>query len=135
MEITERIFALLEKQGKKQSDFARFLNVRDATISDWKRKRSTPSATILAMIAEYFGITIDFLCTGKEPTPTDTAIKQGIFGNSNQYNTVTIHGNGIIEISEFDGELIKVCGRLDMRRKNALLTYAYDLEKQVNEKK
>ena len=59
--------------------------------------------------------------------------KQGIFGDRNQNNTVTIHGNGTLEISEFDGELIKVCGRLDMRRKNALLTYAYDLEKQMTD--
>jgi len=135
MLITERIFAVLKEQNKSQGDLAKALEIRDATVSDWKRNKTTPSAATVGLISEFLGVSVDYLVLGKEPTPTAAAIKQGIFGNSNQYNTVTIHGNGTIEISEFDGELIKVCGRLDMRRKNALLTYAYDLEKQVNEKK
>ena len=59
-------------------------------------------------------------------------VNQGIFGDKNAYNTVTTHGNGTVEISEVEGEIIKICGGLDMRRKNALLNYAYELEKQMH---
>lgn len=135
MTISDRIFDLLEEQNKKQTDLARAVGVRAATVTDWKQRRTSPSSDVLAAIGEFLGVSVDYLCTGKESAATAAAIKQGIFGDRNQNNTVTIHGNGTVEISEFDGELIKVCGRLDMRRKNALLTYAYDLEKQMLENK
>ena len=37
MTIAERIFDLMKKQGKKQSDIARLLDVRPATVSEWKK--------------------------------------------------------------------------------------------------
>ena len=135
MELNDRIFDLLSQQGKKQSDLARALDVRVATISEWKRHRCAPSVTLIAKIADFLGVSIDYLCTGKEYTPTASVVNQGIFGDKNAYNTVTIHGNGTVEISEVEGELIKICGGLDMRHKNALLKYAYELEKQMHDNK
>lgn len=133
MTISERIFILLKEQNKTQTALANASGIRVATVSAWKAQNTDPSANLLAKIAGFLDVSVDYLCTGKESAAVDAAIKQGIFGDRNQNNTVTIHGNGTVEISEFDGELIKVCGRLDMRHKNALLTYAYDLEKQMTE--
>lgn len=134
MEITQRIFDLLQQQNKKQSDLARFLDVRVATISEWKRNRCTPSVSVIGKIAEFLGVSVDYLVTGKEyaPAPSQT-VNQGIFGNRNHNNTVTINGNGAVEISEFESELIRICASLDIRRKNALLTYAYKLENEMSE--
>ena len=134
MEITQRIFDLLQQQNKKQSDLARFLDVRVATISEWKRNRCTPSVSVIGKIAEFLGVSVDYLVTGKEyaPTPSQT-VNQGIFGDRNHNNTVTINGNGAVEISEFESELVRICASLDIRRKNALLTYAYKLENEMSE--
>ena len=134
MEITQRIFDLLQQQNKKQSDLARFLDVRVATISEWKRNRCTPSVSVIGKIAEFLGVSVDYLVTGKEyaPTPSQT-VNQGIFGDRNHNNTVTINGNVPLEVSEIEGELLKVCASLDIRRKNALLTYAYKLENEMSE--
>lgn len=134
MEITQRIFDLLQQQNKKQSDLARFLDVRVATISEWKRNRCTPSVSVIGKIAEFLGVSVDYLVTGKEyaPTPSQT-VNQGIFGDRNQNNTVTINGNGTVEISEFESELIRICASLDIRRKNTLLTYAYKLENEMSD--
>ena len=134
MEITQRIFDLLQQQNKKQSDLARFLDVRVATISEWKRNRCTPSVSVIGKIAEFLGVSVDFLVTGKEyaPSPSQT-VNQGIFGDRNHNNTVTINGNVPLEVSEIEGELLKVCASLDIRRKNALLTYAYKLENEMSE--
>ena len=134
MEITQRIFDLLQQQNKKQSDLARFLDVRVATISEWKRNRCTPSVSVIGKIAEFLGVSVDYLVTGKEyaPAPSQT-VNQGIFGDRNHNNTVTINGNGAVEISEFESELIRICASLDIRRKNALLTYAYKLENEMSE--
>ena len=134
MEITQRIFDLLQQQNKKQSDLARFLDVRVATISEWKRNRCTPSVSVIGKIAEFLGVSVDYLVTGKEYTPAPSqTVNQGIFGDRNHNNTVTINGNGAVEISEFESELIRICARLDIRRKNALLTYAYKLENEMSE--
>ena len=134
MEITQRIFDLLQQQNKKQSDLARFLDVRVATISEWKRNRCTPSVSVIGKIAEFLGVSVDYLVTGKEyaPTPSQT-VNQGIFGDRNHNNTVTINGNSAVEISEFESELVRICASLDIRRKNALLTYAYKLENEMSE--
>jgi len=133
MDIIERIFDLLQKQGKTQSEFARFLDVRVATISEWKRRRCVPSVAIVAKIAEYLNTSVDYLVTGKEYAPAAPTVNQGIFGDRNHNNTVNISGNGTVEVSEIEGALIKICAGLDMRRKNALLTYAYNLEKEMSE--
>lgn len=130
MTISERIFYLLEKQGKKQSDLVKTLNVRPNTVSEWRSKNRTPDTTYLEKIADFFGVTIDYLVTGKESA---AVIKQGIFGDRNQNNTVNFGVVDMVHITEFEGELIRVCGLLDIRRKTALLTYAYSLEKEMSE--
>ena len=39
-----------------------------STFSDWKSGKSTPKQDKLAKIADYFGVTVDYLMTGKELT-------------------------------------------------------------------
>ncbi len=47
MELNDRIFDLLSQQNKKQSDLARAIGVRIATISEWKRHRCAPSVNLI----------------------------------------------------------------------------------------
>ena len=134
MTISARIFALLKEQGKTQTALATHIGIRVATVSAWKAQNTDPSANLLGKIAEFFGVSVDYLVTGKEyaPAPSQT-VNQGIFGDRNHNNTVTINGNISLEVSEIEGELLKVCASLDIRRKNALLTYAYKLENEMSE--
>lgn len=134
MTISSRIFALLKEQGKTQTALATHIGIRVATVSAWKAQNTDPSANLLEKIAEFFDVSVDYLVTGKEyaPSPSQT-VNQGIFGDRNHNNTVTINGNAPLEVSEIEGELLKVCASLDIRRKNALLTYAYKLENEMSE--
>lgn len=134
MTISSRIFALLKEQSKTQTALATYIGIRVATVSAWKAQNTDPSANLLEKIAEFFGVSVDYLVTGKEyaPAPSQT-VNQGIFGDRNHNNTVTINGNVPLEVSEIEGELLKVCASLDIRRKNALLTYAYKLENEMSE--
>ncbi len=134
MTISSRIFALLKEQSKTQTALATYIGIRVATVSAWKAQNTDPSANLLEKIAEFFGVSVDYLVTGKEyaPAPSQT-VNQGIFGDRNHNNTVTINGNTPLEVSEIEGELLKVCASLDIRRKNALLTYAYKLENEMSE--
>ena len=134
MTISSRIFALLKEQSKTQTALATYIGIRVATVSAWKAQNTDPSANLLEKIAEFFGVSVDYLVTGKEyaPAPSQT-VNQGIFGDRNHNNTVTINDNVPLEVSEIEGELLKVCASLDIRRKNALLTYAYKLENEMSE--
>lgn len=126
MTISERIFALLEQQNKKQGDLAKRIGVRPATISDWKAKRTSPASDLLEAIAAFFGVSIDYLVTGREQQ--HSIVAQGIFGDENHHNVVTINGTAALELSEFETELLQIFGELSTRQKNALLSYAYELK-------
>lgn len=125
MTISERIFSLLELQGKKQGALAEFIGVRPATISAWKQKQTSPASELLEKIADYFGVSVDYLVTGREP---QHSVVQGIYGNENSHNVVTINGTAALELSEFETELLQIFGELSTRQKNALLSYAYELK-------
>ena len=125
MTISERIFQLFEEQKKKQADLARVLGVRQNTITNWKQTKTSPASEHLEAIAAFFGVSIDYLVTGREP---QHSVVQGIYGNENSHNVVTIGGTATLELSEFETELLQIFGELSTRQKNALLSYAYELK-------
>ena len=67
MSITERIFDLARAQNKRQSDIVRALNVRANTVSEWKSGKRSPTLTHCVTLADYFGVSLDYLITGREP--------------------------------------------------------------------
>lgn len=125
MTISERIFSLLEAQNKKQADLARALGVRQNTVTNWKKSNYNPDAGHIEAIAAFLGVSIDYLVTGREQ---QHSVVQGIYGNENSHNVVTIGGTATLELSEFETELLQIFGELSTRQKNALLSYAYELK-------
>ena len=57
MSISERIFALLSKKGMTQKEFSERTEISQSTISDWKRKKTNPSADKILIICEVLQIT------------------------------------------------------------------------------
>ena len=45
--------------------------VTQSTLSDWKRGRSTPKSDNMKKIADYFGVTVDYLLCGKNEQPDE----------------------------------------------------------------
>lgn len=70
-EIFER---LLKEKNVKVADVTRATGIASSTFTDWKKGRYTPKQDKLQKIADYFGVTIDYLMNGeeKEWTPTLT---------------------------------------------------------------
>nr|DAH87531.1 MAG TPA: Repressor protein CI [Caudoviricetes sp.] len=63
------IFAkLLEERGVTAYKVSKATGIAGSTFSDWKSGRSTPKQDKLQKIADYFGVSVDFLITGKEET-------------------------------------------------------------------
>lgn len=59
---------LLQKYNVTAYRVAKEAGVTQTALSNWKSGRSTPSTLTLQKIADYFGITLDYLMTGKEDT-------------------------------------------------------------------
>lgn len=57
---------LLQRNGISAYRVAKEAGVTQTALSNWKNGRNTPSAPTLQKIADYFGISIDYLMTGKE---------------------------------------------------------------------
>lgn len=59
---------LRDEKGIKDADVSRGTNITKSTFSDWKNGRSVPKQEKLQKIADYFGVSLDYLTTGEEPT-------------------------------------------------------------------
>lgn len=68
--ITERIFVELSQRNITQKDFANNIDVNEKTVSAWKKNNSLPPADKLSNISDCLGVSLDFLLTGKEKSPS-----------------------------------------------------------------
>lgn len=51
--------------GCKDADVSKATGISKSTFSDWKSGRSKPKQEKLQKIADYFGVSVDYLMTGK----------------------------------------------------------------------
>lgn len=57
---------LLQSLGITTYKFCKDTGISQSTISTWKKKRNLISGEIAKEIADYFGVTVDYLMTGEE---------------------------------------------------------------------
>lgn len=57
---------LLQKQHLTAYKVSKETGITQSTLSDWKRGRSTPKTENMKKIADYLGVSVDYLMTGKE---------------------------------------------------------------------
>lgn len=58
---------LLDKKGLKNSDVSRATGISNMTLSDWKRGKTKPKTENIRKLADFLGVSVDYLTTGKEP--------------------------------------------------------------------
>ena len=58
---------LMRKTGVNTAAVARETGISPVVLSDWKRGRSTPKQDKLQKLADFFGVTVDYLMTGEAP--------------------------------------------------------------------
>lgn len=66
MEISQRIFETMKQNGQKQKDLAAATCISTSAISAWKKNGANPAAETLSAIADFLGVSLDYLLTGKE---------------------------------------------------------------------
>ena len=62
--------ALCEKNGLTPSGAASKIGFNRASVTVWKNTGKAPKQELLLKIADFFGVTTDYLLTGEEKTPT-----------------------------------------------------------------
>ena len=77
---------LCRKKGVTPSEVSRATGVATSTLTEWKKGRYVPKADKLAKIADYFGVSVEYLMTGAEPegyyvNPETAEVAQKIFEN------------------------------------------------------
>lgn len=66
---------LLQKYGVSAYKVSKATGVTQSTLSDWKRGRSTPKSENMKKLADYFGVSIDYLMTGMEESQKEPQLK------------------------------------------------------------
>lgn len=66
MEIIERIYQLLDEKEKRANALCEKLDIRTSTMSTWKARTNDPPAKYMKTIADFLGVSLDYLLTGQE---------------------------------------------------------------------
>lgn len=117
---------LRDAKGCSDSDVAKATGITKSTFTDWKKVRSVPKIDKLIKIAEYFGVSLDYLILGID-IPRDYDITLD--------NDVKIQLENVIAILDneesilFDGKQINLTNEDRQIIKNAL-DFAYNILKQ-----
>lgn len=73
MSVYERIESLRKERKISQGKLEKELGFSNGSVSKWKN--STPTPERLKKIADYFGVTVDFLMTGESENGNGTELK------------------------------------------------------------
>lgn len=117
-----RIKLLRTQKGITQEELGRILNVQKAAISKYELNIATPSPESLKIMADYFGVTIDYLL-GRNDHQTDSSKKKLPADLKKIFEEQVIMFDGEI-ISDDDKEIVK-----------NMLETLYDIAKKKNKKK
>ena len=59
--IAKNICDLRTEAGMTQAKLAEVLNYSDKAVSKWERAEAIPDVTVIKAIADYFGVSLDYL--------------------------------------------------------------------------
>lgn len=77
---------LLQKFGVSSYQVAKDTGISQSTLSSWKARRNLLSGEKATKIANYFGVSVDYLMTGKEPNSNAQLDSEGL--NSRDRNDI-----------------------------------------------
>ena len=83
MTVYERIESLRKSTGLSQGKLEKELGFSNGSVSKWKT--STPTPERLQKLADFFGVTVDYLMNGKEESPEE---KKPTLSNNEELNVI-----------------------------------------------
>ena len=130
----ENVQNLCKEHKTNITRMSKDIGLSNAAAASW-RKGSIPKGETLQKIADYFGVTMDSLL-GEFNPGTIHASGKAVAMQGNTAHNMT--GQSNIQtagetLSEMEKELLRIFRKMDMRKKNATMSYFYDLEDQMKE--
>lgn len=132
----EQFSDLCAQHNIKETTLARQLGIGASAPKRWK-EGSTPDLVNAKKIADYFGVSIDYLMAGPSSAPsnqignvTGSAVVQGVNGGSVSVS----NGSGQTELTAAEEELLRIFRGLDVRGQNAVMSCLYEQEDRINQK-
>lgn len=125
----EKIKELCENAGFSISSISKKipgLSINKASITGWKNG-SKPRPDKIKAIADYFGVTVEYLTSDEEVSVQTMQDNHGIIGHT--HAPVTIINGSEKKLTEQELALLEIFGELDVVKQAQLLAYAADLAK------
>ena len=125
----EKIKELCENAGFSISSISQKipgLSINKASITGWKNG-SKPRPDKIKAIADYFGVTVDYLTNDEEVSVQTVQDNHGIIGHT--HAPVTIINGSEKKLTEQELALLELFGKMDVVKQAQLLAYAAELVK------
>lgn len=119
MLIRDRIFNKLEELDMTQKEFSRKTGIAESTISDWRKKRTNPTAEKIMIICKVLEVTPEWLLSGIEA--------QGERGNLQKWL--------VVDARTDTGRLVAYYNAMDGAAQARLLGYAEALGGKIPQSK
>lgn len=128
MTINERLFGLLEERHISQKDFAEAVGVNSRNVSSWRTRGSDPPADLICKIADFFGVSVEWLLSGDNRSRSPIVNNGSVSGNVGPNSgTVYVVNGGERVLSAECAELVRVYESLDVRDRIRLLDSAFQI--------
>ncbi|MBS7262833.1 MAG: helix-turn-helix transcriptional regulator [Eubacteriales bacterium] len=69
--IARNLIALRTRAGMKQSELGERIHYSDKSISKWERGEGLPDVAVLVLLAQTFGVTLDYFVTRHDDAPPE----------------------------------------------------------------
>ncbi len=113
MTIRDRIFDKLAEMNMTQKEFAKQTGIPETTVSDWKKKKTNPTAEKILIICKVLEVTPEWLLSGVETHGT----------RSNPPSIIAV------DVKTDAGELFEIYNSCDAATQARILGYAQALGK------
>ena len=128
MTINERMFALLSERRVSQKQFASSVGINPRNVSSWQTRGTDPPANVICKIAEFFGVSVEWLLSGEEHPHSSSVNNGSVSGNLGPHTgTIIVRNGGERVLSEECSELVRVYESLDVRQRIQLLKCAFEI--------
>lgn len=128
MDFYDRFIKLCIEKGVKPSPAVESLGIQKTAVSNWKSRRSQPTAYNMQKLADYFGVTVEYL-SGKEELPTtDNGSEELNFKGIGYGSEEIVESKENIEVLAAILELSEISRKLKLEQIKALINIAKNMQ-------
>ena len=128
MTISERILKVLKDRNMTQAEFAKQVGIATSTISEWKKRKTNPTADKIMDICNVLQITPEQLLTGKGIEDEENITVPVLMGAANVSENITVTSRESC-FMPYDIQLVQDYHGLKEEQQKRLMAYMEALKK------